>query len=180
MRHTLLPLEERIKLRREYYRRVTIVFCFVLSLALMVGIAALFPTFVRSITLRTESQKAQKSIQTVVEDKNLKEIQKSVARSLALLDSLENDNNSPKISSLLNEVLNMKGNIKFTSFTASKVSTTTFVMSIQGFAPLRSDILSFKSNFEKLLPGNKIDLPVSELAKSSNFQFSLQLKQKIQ
>jgi hypothetical protein len=146
----------------------------------MVGIAALFPTFVRAIALRVESENAQKSVQSAPEDKNLKEIQKSVARSLALLDSLEKDKDSQKISDLLGGVLNMRNNVKFTSFTASKISTTTFAMSIQGVAPSRNDLLSFKSNFEKLLPGNKIDLPVSELAKNSNFQFSLQLKQKIQ
>ena len=180
MRHTLLPLHERIVLRREYYRRVTIVFCFTFSFAIIVGIAALFPTFLKSVALRADAERAVESAQNQVEDKNLKEIQKSVARSLSLLDSLSKDRNYPKISHLIENVLNIRDGITFTSFSASRISTSTFSMSIQGIALSRNALRTFKSNFENLLPGNKVDLPISELVKTSNFRFSIQLKEKIQ
>jgi hypothetical protein len=180
MRHTLLPLHERIVLRREYYRRVTIVFCFTFSLAVLVGIATLFPTFIRAMNLQAEAEKMANEVQSEPEDNNLKEIQKSVAKSLSLLDSLQKEKSTPKISDLIEGVINMRGVVTFTNFTATKTSTTTFAMSIQGVAPSRNALLTFKNNFENQLPGNKIDLPVSELAKNSNFQFTLQLRQKIQ
>lgn len=180
MRHTLLPLNERIYLRREYYRRVTIVFCFTLSLAILVGIAALFPIFIRAISLQNESEQASKSIVNQSEDKSLKEMQKSVARSLALLSSLQKDSNSPKISDLITEVLDIRNGLIITNFSISKVSTTTYSMNIQGTASSRNTLLTFKKDFEDLLPGNKVDLPVSALAKATNFQFSVQLKGKLQ
>lgn len=180
MRHTLLPLDERIKLRREYYRRVTIVFCFTLALSVLIGIASLFPTFVRSTAFRIETENALKLVQGEPEDKNLKDIQKSVAQSLALLQSLKKDSGSENISDLISEIIKIKGNIKFTNFSASKVSTTTLSMNIQGVAPTRNDLLLFRDNFEKMIPGNKVDLPVSELAKNTNFQFTVSLKQKLQ
>lgn len=180
MRHTLLPLNERIYLRREYHRRVTIVFCFVFSLAILVGIAGIFPTFVKSISLLNEVEKNSKSIVNQEEDKNLKEMQKNVARSLALLSSLQKDNNSPKISDLIAGVLDIRNGLIITNFNISKISTTTYSMNIQGITSSRNSLLAFKKNFEDLLPGNKVDLPVSELAKAANFQFSLQLKGKLQ
>jgi hypothetical protein len=179
MRHTLLPLHERIILRREYYRRVTIVFCFIFSLAVLVGIATLFPTFIRAMALQVETEKLAKEVQTESENGNLKEIQKSVAKSLALLDSLDKDKKTPKISNLIEGVISMRGSLTFTNFTATKISTTTFTMNIQGVAPSRNALITFKNNFESQLPGNKINLPVSELAKNNNFQFTLQLQQKL-
>jgi hypothetical protein len=74
----------------------------------------------------------------------------------------------------------MRGSLKFTSFSVMKVATSTYNITIQGLAPTRNSLLTFKTNFENLAPGNKVDLPVSTLAKSTNINFSLQLKQELQ
>lgn len=180
MRHTLLPLQERILLRREYHTRITISFLFILCLALLVGISSLFLTYIKALSLESE---IQNKANVVVKDKDsadIKEIQQSVVKSLALLDSLNKEPKSVSLSDLISGVINMRGSLKFTSFSVMKISTSTYTINIQGLAPTRNSLLTFKTNFENLAPGNKVDLPVSTLAKSTNIAFSLQLKQELQ
>jgi hypothetical protein len=98
---------------------------------------------------------------------------------LALLDSLNKEKTPILYSDLIAGLINMRGTLKFTGFSVAKSGTTTYSINLQGIAPTRNSLLSFKSNFENLAPGNKVELPVSELAKSSNINFSLQLKQEI-
>jgi hypothetical protein len=179
MRHTLLPLQERIVLRREYYIRINIVFCFLLSLAIFVGISALFPVYIKAISTRSEFESQVKKTNNDV-DQKVKEVQKSIANSLSILDSLNKESNSVLISDIIGGIINMKGNLKFSSISASKVSTSTFMISVQGIAPDRNSLLNFKKSFENMSPKNKVELPVSSLAKSTNIQFSLQLKEELQ
>jgi hypothetical protein len=179
MRHTLLPLHERVVLRREYYMRVAIVLCFMVSLSILIGVVSLFPTFIKTVSEESDAKNAEASVAKAPINQDLKIVQQKVVNSLALLDSLKKDNDSPKISDLVKAILIMKGEVKFNSFSAAKEGTTTFTMSLQGVAPTRNELLSFKNNFEALSLENKIDLPVSSLAKSTNIQFSLQLKEKM-
>ncbi len=179
MRHTLLPLHERILLRREYHIRVTIVFLFLLCLSLLIGISSLFMTYMKALSLESEIQAKVKSLDKDGVSGDIKEIQQSVVRSLALLDSLNKEKTPILYSDLIAGLINMRGTLKFTGFSVAKSGTTTYSINLQGIAPTRNSLLSFKSNFENLTPGNKVELPVSELAKSSNINFSLQLKQEI-
>lgn len=178
MRHTLLPLNDRKALRREYYVRALTVFFFVLSLAELVGVVALFPSFVRVVL---EQRSAAKSAVGSKDPSGseLKALQQNVVRSQALLDSLNKTANAPKISDLVGEVIALRKNIRLNSFSVNKTGTTTYTMTISGTAPARNDLTSFKSLLELARPDNKVDLPVSELAKSSNIKFSLQLREKI-
>jgi len=178
MRHTLLPLQERIVLRREYYIRINIVFCFLLSLAIFVGISSLFPIYIKALSIQSEFEKQAKQISSEV-DNNVKEVQKSIVNSLAILNSLNKESNSPVISDVINGVINMKGNLNFSSLSVNKTATSTFTIGVQGIAPDRNSLLTFKRNFENMSPKNKVELPVSSLSKSVNIQFSLQLKEEL-
>lgn len=178
MRHTLLPLQERVMLRREYHIRVTIVFLFMVCVSILVGIASLLPTYIDAKQL--EKDILAKSVKGNEEQSaDIKEFQKNVARSLSLLDSLDKSKEPTTFSNIIYSVINMRGGLKFSNFSVTKNGTTTYTIQIQGLAPNRTALLNFKTNFEGLSPDNKVDLPVSELAKSSNIQFSIQLKQNI-
>lgn len=179
MRHTLLPLHERILLRREYHVRITIVFLFLVCLSLLIGISSLFMTYVKALSLESEIQAKANKVDIEKDSKDIKEIQQSVVKSLALLDSLNKVKKSVPFSDVIGGIINMRGTLRFSAFSVAKIATTTYSISIQGVAPTRNSLLSFKTNFENLANGNKVELPVSELAKSSNIQFSLQLKQEI-
>lgn len=178
MRHTLLPLQERITLRREYYTRINIVFCFLLSLSIFVGISSLFPVYIKALSVQSDFETQVENLKDEV-DPNIKEVQKSISNSLLILDSLNKESNSPLISDVISGIINIKGNLKFSSISVGKISTSTFTIAVQGIAPDRNSLLDFKRNFENLSPKNKVELPVSSLAKSSNIQFSLQLKEEL-
>lgn len=179
MRHTLLPLHERILLRREYHIRVTIVFLFMVCLALMIGISSLFITYVKALTLEAEIQEKANSLDNDKDSSDIKDIQQSVVKSLALLDSLNKEKKLVPNTDLIGGLINMRGSLRFTAFSTAKTGTTTYSINVQGVAPTRNSLLTFKSAFESLASGNRVDLPVSELAKSTNIQFSLQLKQEL-
>ena len=179
MRHTLLPLHERILLRREYHIRVTIVFLFMVCLALLVGISSLFITYVKALSLESDIQQKVNSLDNEKISSDIKDIQQSVVKSLALLDSLNKEKKFVPITELIEGLIKMRGSLRFTAISTAKIGTTTYNINIQGVAPTRNSLLAFKSAFENLAQGNKVDLPVSELAKSTNIQFSLQLKQEL-
>ena len=175
MRHTLLPLHERIILRREYHVRVTIVFLFMVCVATLIGIASLLPTYIDAKQL--EKDILAKSVKGNEEQSaDIKEFQKNVARSLSLLDKSKEPTT---FSNVIYSVISMRGALRFNNFAINKTGTTTYSIQIQGVAPNRTALLNFKTNFEGLGSDNKVDLPVSELAKSSNIQFSIQLKQNV-
>ena len=178
MRHTLLPLPERIILRREYRVRSLIVFSFTVSLAAFIGIAALFPAFIKaSETVQAAEDQASATTKST-DGANLKDFQTNMLRSLALLEVLSSDN-GPRLSDIVNGIVALRGDLKFDSITVNLVSSTTAGVSLDGVAPTRDSLLRFKSDFESGPSGNKVDLPVSELAKSSNIRFSIQLTEKI-
>lgn len=179
MRHTLLPLHDRIALRREYYIRVLIVFCFMISVALLIGVVSLLPTFIKTVNAEKDAKNFEITTAKEPANQDLKTVQLKVVNSLTLLESLKKDDNTPRLSDLIQGVLSMREGLRFNSFSAAKNGTTTFTMSLQGVASTRNDLLAFKNNFESMAPENKIDLPVSSLAKSTNIQFSLQLKEKM-
>ncbi len=179
MRHTLLPLPERIVLRREYLVRVLIVLCFVLSLAILVSIASLFPAFIRASVGFDAAKNEAAAVTKNPNDANLAKIQAEMVKSLSLLAMLSEQEDSAKISDLINGIVNMRDDIKLTSISASKESSTTLAVNLQGIAPTRDALLLFKKRFESATPGNKVDLPVSELAKSTDIRFSLQLVKKL-
>lgn len=179
MRHTLLPLRERILLRREYHVRIAIVFLFLLSLALIVGISSLIPVFFKARLAEKEARNLVGQMEAEKSNDVIVNIQNDILRSTALLNSLNKQSGNPIISDIIDQVLRVRGKNRFTGFTASIVSTSTYSMNIQGFALSRNDLIQFKNDFENSYPGSKVELPVSELAKSSNFQFSLQLKKKL-
>ena len=69
--------------------------------------------------------------------------------------------------------------MRLNSLSYSVSGTTTVEVIIQGIAPSRASLLSFKSRLEYMAPLIHINLPLSELAKSSSIPFSLKVVYKI-
>jgi predicted PurR-regulated permease PerM len=179
MRHTLLPLHERITLRRAYRIRAVTVLLFLLSISIFIGIVALFPSFIKSYS---EENAIMGTISSVTEDKDnasAKALLDNMASSKKLLSSLSTVTSQQKNSAIINSIISTRESLRLTSMSITKVSTSTVSVIIQGIAPTRNSLLSFKNRLESAAPGNKVDLPVSELSKSSNIQFSLKLTQQL-
>jgi hypothetical protein len=179
MRHTLLPLQERQSLRKEYRIRAVIVLLFMLSISGFIGIIALFPSFIRAYSEEDAAISKIVSLETGKNSAENKALEDSVALSEKLLASLENGMSGFKASAVINGIIGMRGPLRLTSIAITRTSTTTVSAIVQGIAPTRNSLLSFKTRFEAAAPGNKADLPVSQLGKSSDLQFSLQLTEQL-
>ncbi len=177
MQHTLLPHNEHAALTHEYHMRLFIVFCFVASVAGLLGIAALFPALMRA-TAEGNAQLA--TIASIEKKKNasgLKEIKEELAADSALLAPQSETKNGLRISGVVDSVISIRGTQKLTSISVSMTGADhgTLSLSIQGTAPTRNSLLAFKASLEQLFPNPKavIDLPISQLAKNSDIQFSI-------
>lgn len=180
MRHTLLPLHERIVLRREYYIRALVVLFFMLALAGLLGLSALIPAFNRASEIAGSAREAVSLLKKNKADSGLMALQQEMIRSQSNLDSLNTGIGAVKASDFISGLIKTKGSLRFTSISLGQISSSTATASIRGIAPTRESLLAFKSRFENLTPGNKVDLPVSTLSKSANIEFSLRLTQKLQ
>jgi len=180
MRHTLLPLPERIALRREYYLRILVVLFFMISVAGLLGITAIFPAYIATVI---EGKSVQKDSSGNAKDQDLSpdfgDIRKEMIRSQTLLSILAADSESKKISELIGGIVHLREDVLITSIVATKVSSTTFTATIQGIAPTRNSLISLKSRFEAAKSGNSANLPISELTSSTNIHFAMQLKEKM-
>lgn len=160
--------------------RLLVVSCFMVSVAGLMGIVSLFPLFIGAVVeeKNLSGGKVDNSVGSV--DKNsLSEIQRKMSQSKILLDTLDKGSDEPAISDLISDVIRIREKVTITSIAANKLSSTTFSVTIQGIAPTRNDLISYKDRFVAAKPGNTAELPISELAKSANLAFSLQLKEKL-
>ena len=173
MLHTLLPLSERKALKAEYRVRMAIVLCFMLCLAGIIGIASLFPAFIRA---STEEKTALNTIASLKKDKDqsgLSKIESDFSNSAVLLSALAKDSAEPQLDSLIQKIVSMRGPLVINSISLSSQSAGSVDVVLQGTAPTRDSLTTFKGKLESAAPGNKVDLPVDELRSPSNVQFSL-------
>ena len=173
MHHTLIPLAERKRLHREYYLRVTVVSVVAISCALLIGAASLFPAYIRAWF---DHYAAQGAIATVrgadSSDKALNAAKSELGADNLLVTTLAADE-QPRFSDLVRSITAVRRSVTVESFSMQYAGTKTVSVALSGLAPARDDLLSFKSRLEAAFPGTKIDIPIGQLAKSSNIPYSL-------
>ena len=180
MHHTLLPLYERKALRREYHVRTLIVLCFMVSAALLLGVAALLPTFLRAATEERNNQNMAASLTKARDQSGLSAIEHSVAESQGILESLKNGIGQSRLSAIVEEIIQIRGPIKLASFSVSQSASSSATVTIQGIAPTRNELLKFKDRLTAITSDKKVELPISELAQSVNIQFALRINMPLQ
>lgn len=175
MHHTLLTDEKRGALHREYVVRVIIVCCFVLSLVGIIGIVSLVPVLFK---ITREESISREQVSKIAQGKNKDQttmISNALARDQILVSNLKKNIESYSVSRAIDTVVGVRGKIKITSLSIAKQATSTVSVSVQGVSPNRDELLAFKSRIENISQGLKVVLPISELVKSSNFPFTLQI-----
>lgn len=177
MQHTLLPLKERNILRREYRMRVMIIFCFLLSLAGLIGAAALFPSFLFALNEEKEQLQTLKNIKKTENDGGVTKLELEFKRDNELIKLLSEESKIPPPSNTIQSVVGVRGPVKLTTISVDNSSSDVISIIIQGIAPNRDTLLAFKGRLEQLVPGGGVELPVSDLAKSKDLQFSMRITQ---
>jgi len=141
----------------------------------IVGSILLLPTYLLAL------QEEQVQLNTIAKLKHEKDIRGATAIESELktdqliLGLLEKSLSFERSSEAIGRVVIIRKDIHLTTLSHSILSSTTASVTIQGVAPTRTSLLSFKDRLESMLPGARADLPISGLAKSTNIPFSLQV-----
>ncbi|MES2216694.1 MAG: hypothetical protein V4481_05380 [Patescibacteria group bacterium] len=175
MQHTLVPIHERKLIRKEYHIRVWIVALFAVSVAGVIGVAALFPGFMKASLEERTQLDAIASLEKNKSANGITAIEQELATDKILLAALGEGTDRRLTSAEIEAVITVKGTVKLTGITVSRASDGVVSIVVQGTAPTRESLLSFKTRVEAQIPGTAATLPISQLAKSSNIQFSMQI-----
>jgi len=177
MQHTLLPPQVRAHLRREYRIRVVIIFCFLLSLAGLVGAATLFPSFIFALNEEQSQIALLESLKQNKDESGVTTLELDFQRDNILINALGVTQKVPRSSVTIQSIVGVRKEVKLTSLAVEAPAPDSLSIIIQGIAPNRDTLLAFKIRLEELVPGGSVELPVSDLAKSKDIQFSMRIIQ---
>lgn len=174
MQHTLIPQKERRILRREYRIRAFIVFCFLLSVGGLIGSATLFPSFIFTFNEEKDQLSLLSSIRETKDESGVTALELDFKRDNSLISVLSKESKVPRPSTSIQSVIGLRGPVKINAISVDTPTPEDLVIIIQGIAPNRDSLLAFKSRLEELAGGG-VELPVSDLAKSKDLQFSMRI-----
>jgi hypothetical protein len=148
-----------------------------LSIAGVIGIVSLLPAFVHATLEERSAERVLAPLRLASDTGSTTETTVEVSRQANML-AIFNDSSGGKTdySYIVKSIVGVRGVINIYSIAVSRTSTSTIVAFVQGTAANREALLAFKGRLESAVLGNKVDLPVSQLAKSSNIQFSLSVR----
>ena len=149
----------------------------------------LSPAYIYSKSSESVQQQILGSINTK-DDSKLVMVRNELSKDSAILSATEQYLGGPVYSRVIDGLVGVMGPVTYTSISISlnksslsgnpSVGSSSVTAVIQGVAPTRTALLDFENRLESIKKGNTVDLPISELTKSSDIQFSLKLTESIQ
>lgn len=173
MRHSFLPTEDQRLLKKRYRLHASIVALFMLSVVGVIGIGLLFPAFVKVSFEERGQAEFLHDVADARANNGIGEMTRELQGDMILMRELSRTLQSERSSVLVKDVVSARASVKIQSITITDISTTSAIMVIQGTASTRESLVSFKTRLENMSIGNKVELPISELAKSRDIPFSL-------
>lgn len=173
MRHSFLPVQDQKALKKRYRLHATIVALFMLSVVGIVGVGSLAPAYIRVAFEEMTQTASLKSSSIDSENLNAAEMVEELRGDASAARELLEMSSRELSSTLIKDAISARASVRVLSIAISDISTTTATMVIQGIAPTRESLVSFKTRLEGFAAGNKVELPISELAKSKDIPFSL-------
>ena len=177
--YTLLPYKEIKILRKEYRTRFAISLLFFVSCGVSVGIASLVPAFILSYTQNREVLGKLETLQKTRESSPANSLVNELSVSSEIIKRINDNQGGEVYSQLIGRIIEHKRpGITLNSFQMSEsedeTSTTTIAI-IQGRAVTRDGLVAFKDSLGADPSVLEVELPVSDLARSSNISFSIRV-----
>ncbi len=172
----LLPDSLKSKIKKEYkLRLVVVVLAFVLFVQFSF-LVFLVPTWVSSFYREKEAVSQSNEMNAFLSTLNISSTTsfvKSVNSKLSLINSsLE----YPKVIPILDELLLKKTDfISLKGFSYTANATTTATLNLIGVGSSRESLVSFVKSLEEISFFKNVDLPISNLAKDKNIDFSINI-----
>ncbi len=178
--YTLLPSQELKLLKKEYRIRVTIYMMFFLSFVILLGICALLPAYIYSYSQERALLARLGEIQKSRASRGADEIKKELSDSTEMINRLKNHKSPIVYSNIITQMINHKTTgvgIKSISVAVEnpQATTTSVVIVIQGVSISRESLIQYRDKLEADPLVKKVELPISDLAKSKNISYSLRI-----
>lgn len=175
--YTLLPEPERKALRKEYRVRLLVVTLFFLGCMGCIGVAAFFPSYIMTTSLDGTTKQEEKRLAELKSQSTRESIEIELASVNQLVGIFtEGDVNMPLTEFVDSFLEVLTPGIKLASFDVVRTGTSTANIFMSGVAGTRDALVELKRAIERERGFSKIELPVSDLAKSKDIQFSINIQ----
>lgn len=174
----LIPKVEKQKMIRSFYYRFTTICLLAFSLSVLIGVIAMSPSY---FLVYVKKDLADKRLETQKNELMPVPDQQTVLAIEDLNHKLDLIRDAEKNKFLVSEkvvdaILAKKiADIKITEIGYKNDALGGRSINIQGLAPSREALLSFRLGLEKDENFKQVDLPISNFVKGSNIEFSLSL-----
>jgi hypothetical protein len=175
MQYTFLPHDEQKKVICDYRLRVAIVGLFFVAVACMIGAGALFPAYISAVIEKSGIVNKVENIRSTDQSRRLTVAQQELAKGATLLQAISENTKPSRYSGLINDISKLRGSVTIDSFALDMSAPSGYVITISGIAPVRADLLSFKSKLVERLGGAQVDLPYSTLARDTKVPYSMKI-----
>jgi len=174
----LIPKEEKKKIIKGFYFRLLILFLLMLGVMATISFFLILPSYFLSsvkndiATTKVEQQRRQPV--TAPDQETLATI-KDLNSKLILIEQAGGNTFSISKNGINTVVLKKSPGIKITDISFRNDPTNGKKLGIQGTAPSRETLLSFRQALEDDPNFKQVDLPISNFVKGQNIQFYLNL-----
>jgi Tfp pilus assembly protein PilN len=181
----LLPTNEKQKFRTEYHLLVASVCLPALSAVLLIAILSFLPTFFLSTTKHQSLFAESQSKEAITKQSQEQEMKKLVSDANAKISLLKQATTTRSAQDLFHKIFESRpSGVYITNFSynnnskdssAKRVSGASIVISVQGKADDRADLLSFVDVLNKTKSFSSVELPISNLVSGTNLSYSLNI-----
>lgn len=166
---TIITEQYEKMLRRDYRLRLASVVLFALSIICVVGIVSLIPSYILSNDQYTSADRDLQALRTRREESGVVKQEKEIFVSRDLINKV-NAHVSPVYLSGIVEALVAE---RSSGISITQMTVDMGAVSFGGVARDRESLVAFKRNLEQSGRFIKVELPLSDLAKSRNINFSI-------
>lgn len=168
----LIPPTAKKSILREYWLRVLSVWFAVWSIALLIGVAVLVPSYVLIVSqVKVYSESATKASQKILDFEN---VSKDLVRSSQLAGTLLSGLKDPRMSDYTARFKELQSSgISISKITVSRAEVGLGPAQLSGEAKNRQALADFRDRLRAQPEVSAVDLPISNLAKDKDIQFSL-------
>jgi hypothetical protein len=172
--YTLIPQKYNQRLTNDYRLRVLTVLFFGLAIATLIGVASLLPSYIISEQSEKDAVTTADEIRKDRESRGVDVLEGESKEANRLTSALIGDSDPASFSGLVNDIAGKRmSGIYITSFMMKSSGTTTLEAVIKGKASTRDSLVNYRRKMVEDTRFTKVDLPISDLAKSKDIPFTL-------
>lgn len=173
----LLPENLKESIRKEYkHKRLVVILFFIVSVQ-ATFLIFLFPTWLVSYHKQMEISTQSEQMSKFLNDSNTNPATSVIKSINSKLNVINSALEYPKFLPLIDTVISKKTNkISITNFSYAPTASSSASLTLGGISSTRESLVSFVKSLEDTKLFSKVDLPISNLAKDKDIEFTINLK----